>query len=361
MPAVEGPLEQRRTSGGNRADNLLGAATCPDRQNRLGTRAVSLSLVAVASVARRVPVGQNRSRIGGYGWTFQAETDLARFLRFAAASRRYPLPPLVLRCSSGPSTAGSRSVLRAPFATRQMLTHWQVLSVSCAILCFSPTFKRHNWEKRLFTQPGDRELLTRHEMQNSSPDLLVTNYSMLEYMLLRPIERSIFRETRRWLESDSRNQLLLVLDEAHMYRGVAGAEVGLLIRRLQSRLGIAREQMRCILTSASLGSGTAAEEAGKVFAEGLTDSLGLCCRRCPDLREQLPSHQAIEDAKGYNSSTGALNVTNWLLGIPLSVCSSGASVLRLHIVLHLEVLPDALQNQRQPCRDQSEHRRNQIV
>jgi hypothetical protein len=198
-------------------------------------------------------------------------------------------------------------------------------------------------------------------MQNSSPDLLVTNYSMLEYMLLRPIERSIFRETRRWLESDSRNQLLLVLDEAHMYRGVAGAEVGLLIRRLQSRLGIAREQMRCILTSASLGSGTAAEEAGKVFAEGLTDSLGLCCRRCPDLREQLPSHQAIEDAKGYNSSTGALNVTNWLLGIPLSVCSSGASVLRLHIVLHLEVLPDALQNQRQPCRDQSEHRRNQIV
>jgi hypothetical protein len=132
------------------------------------------------------------------------------------------------------------------------------------------SFTRHNWEKRLFTQPGDRELLTRHEMQNSSPDLLVTNYSMLEYMLLRPIERSIFQETRRWLASDSSNQLLLILDEAHMYRGVAGAEVGLLIRRLQSRLGIGREQMRCILTSASLGTGKDAEEAGKVFAEGLT-------------------------------------------------------------------------------------------
>ncbi len=132
------------------------------------------------------------------------------------------------------------------------------------------TFIRHNWEKRLFTQPGDRELLTRHEMQSSPPDLLVTNYSMLEYMLLRPIERSIFRETRRWLESDASNQLLLILDEAHMYRGVAGAEVGLLIRRLQSRLGIGREQMRCILTSASLGAGPQAEEAGKVFAEGLT-------------------------------------------------------------------------------------------
>jgi ATP-dependent helicase YprA (DUF1998 family) len=132
------------------------------------------------------------------------------------------------------------------------------------------TYTRHNWDKRLFTQPGDRELLTRHEIQECPPDLLVTNYSMLEYMLLRPIERSIFRKTKEWLAQDPANQLLLILDEAHMYRGVAGAEVGLLIRRLQSRLGISREQMRCIMTSASLGSGAAAEEAGQVFARGLT-------------------------------------------------------------------------------------------
>ena len=90
------------------------------------------------------------------------------------------------------------------------------------------------------TQPGDRELLTRHEIQKNPPDLLVTNYSMLEYMLLRPIERSIFRKTSDWLAGDPRNQFLLVLDEAHMYRGVSGAEVGLLIRRLQSRLELPR-------------------------------------------------------------------------------------------------------------------------
>jgi hypothetical protein len=51
---------------------------------------------------------------------------------------------------------------------------------------------------------------------------------MLEYMLLRPIERPLLSETRSWLAADPRNQLLLVLDEAHMYRGVGGAEVGLL-------------------------------------------------------------------------------------------------------------------------------------
>ncbi|MCC6648409.1 MAG: DUF1998 domain-containing protein [Polyangiaceae bacterium] len=127
-----------------------------------------------------------------------------------------------------------------------------------------------HWDRRFRTQPGDRELLTRHEMQEQAPDLLITNYSMLEYMLLRPIERSLFAQTRAWLAADPRNQFLLVLDEAHMYRGVGGAEVGLLIRRLLSRLGIGRDRLRCILTSASLGSGPDAEAAGRAFARDLT-------------------------------------------------------------------------------------------
>ncbi|MGW5108087.1 DEAD/DEAH box helicase [Nocardia sp. NPDC004123] len=124
------------------------------------------------------------------------------------------------------------------------------------------------------TGPYDRELLTRHEMQLTAPDILVTNYSMLEYMLLRPIERPIFDQTRTWLKSDERNQLLLVLDEAHMYRGATGAEVGLLIRRLGARLGITRDRIRCILTSASLqvndGDTGAIEFARALTAESTT-------------------------------------------------------------------------------------------
>jgi Lhr-like helicase len=128
----------------------------------------------------------------------------------------------------------------------------------------------HHRDQRFLTQPQDRELLTRHEMQQQAPDLLITNYSMLEYMLLRPIERPLFEQTRSWLAADPRNQFLLILDEAHMYRGVGGAEVGLLIRRLLSRLGIGRDRLRCILTSASLGTGPAAERAGCEFARDLT-------------------------------------------------------------------------------------------
>lgn len=42
---------------------------------------------------------------------------------------------------------------------------------------------------------------------------------MLEYMLMRPIERNIFEQTKEWLKADEMNELILVLDEAHMYRG----------------------------------------------------------------------------------------------------------------------------------------------
>jgi hypothetical protein len=105
--------------------------------------------------------------------------------------------------------------------------------------------------KRCVTLPHDPELLTRHEVQDAPPDVLVTNYSMLEYMLMRPLERPIFDRTGKWLEENPDERLLLVVDEAHLYRGASGAEVALLIRRLRARLGIPPERLQVICTSAS--------------------------------------------------------------------------------------------------------------
>src|SRR5262249_36187094 len=82
---------------------------------------------------------------------------------------------------------------------------------------------------RAVTLQDDTELVTRHEVQESPPDLLVTNYSMLEYMMMRPIERPIFDATRTWLANNPDERFLIVLDEAHLYRGASGAEVGLLL------------------------------------------------------------------------------------------------------------------------------------
>lgn len=106
----------------------------------------------------------------------------------------------------------------------------------------------------ILTDPNDAELVTRYEMQMFCPDIMITNYSMLEYMLMRPIEKSIWESTRNWLESSDNNKLLFIIDEAHMYRGSAGGEVALLIRRVLHKLGIGRDRVQFILTSASVPS-----------------------------------------------------------------------------------------------------------
>lgn len=167
-------------------------------------------------------------------------------------------------------------------------------------------FVANNWGERLITQPGDRELMTRHEIQHRCPELLITNYSMLEYMLMRPIERNIFEQTRDWLRADTRNELILVLDEAHMYRGAGGAEVALLIRRLCARLDIPRERMRCILTSASLGS----VADGERFAQDLTGLSATSPRKfriIEGTRESRPLVQAVTNKEAEALANFDLN------------------------------------------------------
>lgn len=118
--------------------------------------------------------------------------------------------------------------------------------------------------QRCITLPDDAELFTRHEILEAPPDILVTNYSMLEYMLMRPLERPIFDHTRRWLANNPKERFLLVVDEAHLYRGAAGAEVALLLRRLRTRLGIPADRLQVICTSASFDQ---AENARRFGAE----------------------------------------------------------------------------------------------
>lgn len=131
-------------------------------------------------------------------------------------------------------------------------------------------------DTRYWTKPEDTELFTRQEMHSpnyehgGTPDILITNYSMLEYMLLRPIEQPLFEDTRKWLEEDEDNELVLVLDEAHLYRGSQGAEVSLLVRRLLQHLGVSEDRVRFILTSATFGGDV--EEVAPEFASDLTTS-----------------------------------------------------------------------------------------
>lgn len=114
------------------------------------------------------------------------------------------------------------------------------------------------------TSSDDAELITRTEMQSYCPDILITNYSMLEYMLMRQEESKIWEDTKLWLNASKENKLLFVIDEAHMYRGSAGGEVALLIKRVMYRLGIDKRKIRFILTSASMPHETKEDEESMI-------------------------------------------------------------------------------------------------
>ena len=105
------------------------------------------------------------------------------------------------------------------------------------------------------TDPRSTEMVTRWDMIESPPDILVTNYSMLNVMLMRRLEQPMFAQTRAWLQEDSARVFTLVVDELHLYRGTQGAEVALIVRNLLDRLGLEPNspQVRVIGTSASLG------------------------------------------------------------------------------------------------------------
>jgi len=75
--------------------------------------------------------------------------------------------------------------------------------------------------RRFFPAMDGAEMWTRWDMQDTPPDLLITNYSMLNIMLMRDIEAGIFDATRHWLESESNHVFHLVVDELHTYRGHA--------------------------------------------------------------------------------------------------------------------------------------------
>ena len=112
--------------------------------------------------------------------------------------------------------------------------------------------------ERFFQSMDGAEMWSRWDMQDTPPDILITNYSMLNIMLMRAIETSVFDQTRQWLEQSSEHVFHLVVDELHTYRGTPGTEVAYLLRALLDRLGIApdSEQLRIISSSASLESGT---------------------------------------------------------------------------------------------------------
>lgn len=131
------------------------------------------------------------------------------------------------------------------------------------------------------------ELLSRDEMKENPPNILFTNYAMLEHLLFRPKDDVLFSE------SDFR---FVVLDEAHVYAGATGIETSILLRRLRARITSTRET-QFILTSATLGNSSESDGDIIKFANNLC---GVEFKKENIIRATREKYVALNDVSSYS-------------------------------------------------------------
>ncbi|HAD28313.1 MAG TPA: hypothetical protein DCF96_06570 [Rhodobacteraceae bacterium] len=118
-------------------------------------------------------------------------------------------------------------------------------------------------ENQAQPRSDDVELRSRNKIREEPPEILVTNITMLEYMLLRGQDRGMLEKSQaalRWI----------VIDEAHSYIGSQAAEMALLLRRVRAAFGVEADDVRLMATSATIGGEMDATGKLKDFASALS-------------------------------------------------------------------------------------------
>ena len=193
-------------------------------------------------------------------------------------------------------------------------------------------------------------IITDHEtILNSPPDILMTNYKMLDYLLVRP------EDARLWADNDATNALrFIVVDELHTFDGAQGTDLACLIRRLKSRLSIPEGDLCCIGTSATMGGEGSAKAlldyAENIFGEKFDknaivtedrltgheflDNAEVNLYRMPTEEEaaELNILAQEEDAEGYLSQ--AINAWFETEDRPLDPLSDEAKVMLAEKLMH---------------------------
>ncbi|MDL2344230.1 DEAD/DEAH box helicase [Deinococcus sp. MIMF12] len=168
-----------------------------------------------------------------------------------------------------------------------------------------------------FPRMDGGELWSRWDAQDTPPDLLITNYSMLNIMLMRTLEQDMFRQTRAWLEADPGHVFSLVVDELHAYRGTPGTEVSYILRLLLDRLGLEPDspQLRILATSASLDG----SERGRTF---LSEFFGRDPARFRVIGTPQEAPKNAPDLRAHREAFAAFAAAS-----PAAELTSGATVV----------------------------------
>ena len=129
-------------------------------------------------------------------------------------------------------------------------------------------YQERNWPDspiRFDRYTGQTGREDRERIIQERPHILLTNYVMLEYLLVRQFERSL-------LETATRDLQFLVMDELHVYRGRQGADVAMLLRRVREKAG---RPLQVIGTSATLATGENRDERREAIAEVASRLFGV--------------------------------------------------------------------------------------
>ena len=128
----------------------------------------------------------------------------------------------------------------------------------------------YNGETRNEAIPKDREtpneVLSRDKLRQEPPPILMTNATMLEYMLVRQVDAPILN-----ISKNAGSLRWIVLDEAHSYIGSQAAEIALLLRRVVHAFGKKPQDIRFVATSATIAS----KDAEKELCQYLADLAGV--------------------------------------------------------------------------------------
>lgn len=179
----------------------------------------------------------------------------------------------------------------------------QVSSVATREEETSKLLQNPNFEEDFpgFNDMPSNWLLSRAEMRATPPHILITNYAMLEHILLLPRNRILLNGAKlNWL----------VLDEIHTYAGAQAIEVAFLLRRLKSFLGLEEGRLRCVGTSASLDPARKVELSGfasNLFGEPFASESAV-------ITSQRKRHPHLSAAP----SSSGLSVADWIRAAKLS-------------------------------------------
>lgn len=114
------------------------------------------------------------------------------------------------------------------------------------------------------------EVTSRTKLHKNGADILLTNPTMLEYMLIRSKDQVLFTENSlRWL----------VVDEAHTFTGAAAAELAMLFRRLLLAFGTKREELHFAASSATIGNDSDKKEQEEALQKFISDISGIDCSK----------------------------------------------------------------------------------